>query len=348
MKVSDFNYHLPPTLIASHPATPRDSCKLLIYDSKEQKVTHQTFNHLPDYLRPGDLLILNDTKVRPARLHGFKAETGGKIEFLLLKNLGYGEWETMIRGHHLKPGSRVNFPSLLSAVLITKIDDKSWRVKFNVSEKKFEAILNRFGETPIPPYIHPSLKTTDAKLKSFYQTIYARQSGSAAAPTAGLHFTSRLLTKIKKQGIGVGFLTLHVGLGTFSPVTVDDVEKHQLHAEAIEIKSALIKKIRAVKKTGGRVIAVGTTSVRTLEALAPDIISTKPARTIKREINIFIYPGYKFKVIDAMITNFHLPQSSLLMLVSAFIGREKTLELYNLAIKKKYRFYSFGDAMFLQ
>ncbi|OGF32408.1 tRNA preQ1(34) S-adenosylmethionine ribosyltransferase-isomerase QueA [Candidatus Falkowbacteria bacterium RIFOXYD2_FULL_35_9] len=348
MNLDLFNYKLPEKLIATKPASPRDHSRLLVFDRKSQEIKLQKFFNITQYLQAGDLMIFNNTKVFPARIFGQKTETGGKIEILLLKNLMSKLWQVLIGGKHLKPGLKLRFKQGLEAEVIKPLEGKTWQVKFNFSGKQFNEIINKIGETPIPPYISSRLNCPISNLKSKYQTIYAQKTGSVAAPTAGLHFTKNLLNKIKNKGVDIEFITLHVGMGTFEPVSVNTIEKHQMHAEYVELKKSVIRKIRQAKQEGRRIIVVGTTSARTLEALAEEILNSKQIKDIKKEVNIFIFPGYKFNLVDAMITNFHLPKSTLLMLVSALIGREKTLELYNLAIKKNYRFYSFGDAMFLK
>ncbi len=342
MKTALFNYHLPSNLIASIPANPRDQARLLIYNKKSITTSHKNFSDLPDYLKAGDVLVLNDSKVMAARLHGQKV-TGGKIEALLLKKITANSWEAMLRGKHLKSSQILRFKQGLKGELINKTSDKTWIIKFNFSGNKFSQFLEKNGQVPIPPYIVNQLK--QGALKRHYQTIYAKQLGSAAAPTAGLHFTNRLLNKLKQQGVKIVYLTLHVGLGTFAPVKTSNIKEHEMHAEHIIIPKSTIMQIQSAKKQGRRIIAVGTTVTRALEATASEILSTK--NKIEKDVNIFIYPGYRFQIINGLITNFHLPQSTLLMLVSAFVTRPKILKLYHQAIKMKYRFYSFGDAMFI-
>lgn len=342
MRTSLFNYNLPPKLIANEPASPRDSSKLLIYSKDQGKITHDKFFNLDKYLLPGDVLVFNNSKVIPARLLGSKS-TGGKAEALLLKQDKPGIWQAMLGTRKPKIGLKLRFEQGLQAEVIKRISDKTWLLKFNFTGPKFRAILAKIGEMPLPPYIQ-RIKGQRSKIKDQYQTVYAKKDGSAAAPTAGLHFTNRLLKKIKSRGVQFEFVTLHVGLGTFAPVNTENIEDFKIHTEYIEIDPTTIKRLQKAKQQGRRIIAVGTTSVRTLETI---FAKQRKSKILNLKSKIFIYPGYKFKFIDAMITNFHLPKSSLLMLVSAFIGRQKTLQLYKLAIKLKYRFYSFGDGIFL-
>jgi S-adenosylmethionine:tRNA ribosyltransferase-isomerase len=344
MKLSSFDYHLPENLIAQTPAEPRDHSRLLVYERKTGEIAHQHFFDLPKYLEPGDLLVFNDSKVLPLRIIG-KKTTGGRMEFLLLKNLNDFEWETIVGGGKQKAGLKIFFAAGLEATLIERLTEKSWQVRFNFSKSKLLKLLDKIGQVPTPPYIKSSLNTSELKKK--YQTVYAKYAGSAAAPTAGFHFTRELIEKIKEQGINTAFVTLHVGLGTFAPVSVEKIEDHEMHHEWGEVKKTVIKKILQTKKLGGRVIAVGTTSARILETLF-SARKIDPQKDFQKETNIFIYPGYKFKIVDALITNFHLPKSTLLMLVAALIGREEALKLYKLAIRAGYRFFSFGDAMFIK
>ncbi|MBT5338623.1 tRNA preQ1(34) S-adenosylmethionine ribosyltransferase-isomerase QueA [Candidatus Falkowbacteria bacterium] len=343
MKTSLFNYNLPPKLIANEPASPRDSSRLLVYNKDQDKIIHDKFFNLDKYLQTGDVLVFNNSKVIPARLLGNKS-TGGKAEALLLKQEDTDIWQAMLGTRKPKIGLKLRFEHGLQAGVIKKISEKTWLLKFNFAGPKFRAILAKIGQVPLPHYIR-KIKGQGAKIKDQYQTVYAKKDGSAAAPTAGLHFTNRLLKKLKNRGVQLEFITLHVGLGTFAPVNTENIEDFKIHTEYIEVDSVTIKSLEKAKQQSRRIIAVGTTSVRTLET----IFSSKKANTknLNLKTNIYIHPGYKFKFIDAMITNFHLPKSSLLMLVSAFIGRQKTLQLYKLAIKLKYRFYSFGDGMFL-
>ncbi len=346
MELKDFDYQLPSKLIAQQPIHPRDQSRLFVYDKKTDKIEHKHFNHLTNLLGPQDVLVLNNTMVFPARLIGHK-ESGGRLEIFLLKSLKNKTWQVLVGGRRKHLGGKIYFPQKLFGQLIKDNLDGTWQIKFNLGGKNFWKVLNKIGQTPLPPYIKKLAKLQD------YQTIYAQKNGSVAAPTAGLHFTKKLLNQLKKQGVQVEYITLHVGLGTFAPVKTNDITKHQLHAEWIEINKKTAQKLNQAKKQNKRIIAVGTTTVRTLEAITQ---KTGQIKSTKKWVNIFIYPGFKFKFTDALITNFHLPKSSLLMLVAAFlaekknkkIGINKLHKIYNLAIKKKYRFYSFGDAMFIK
>lgn len=339
MKVSDFNYELPEELIAQVPIKNRDESRLMVLDRKLEKIEHKVFRDIIDYLEPGDCLVRNNTKVIPARLYG-KKETGANVEFLLLNNIEGDIWESIVRpGNKLHIGTKVIFgDGILEAEVLDIMPGGTRKVKFNY-EGIFNEILDQIGLMPLPPYIHETLKEKDR-----YQTVYAKFEGSAAAPTAGLHFTNELLEKIKEKGVEIANVTLHVGIGTFRPVKEDEVEKHDMHTEHFYIKSEDAEKINNAKRNGKRVIAVGTTSCRVLETIADENGLVKET---EGDTKIFIYPGYKFKCLDALITNFHLPQSTLLMLVSALAGREFILKAYNEAVKEKYRFFSFGDAMFI-
>lgn len=340
MKTSDFYYELPEELIAQHPATPRDSARLLVYDRATGKTEHRIFRELLDYLRKGDVLVINNTRVLPARLFGTKIDTGARIEVLLHKRQNLTDWEVLCRpAKRLKTGSVVMFSDALSATVLAVQDEGLAQLRF-ACKGVFEAELAKIGEMPLPPYIKEKL--TDGEQ---YQTVYAQKDGSSAAPTAGLHFTPELLQKIKDIGVEITEVLLHVGLGTFRPVKVDDLSKHKMHSEHYEISEEACNVINRAKKEGRRVIAVGTTSVRVLESVANSEGILHP---MCGGTDIFIYPPYKFKVVDALITNFHLPESTLIMLVSAFCGREKTLQLYGEAVKLGYRFFSFGDACFFQ
>ncbi len=335
----DFYYELPEELIAQTAAEPRDSSRLLVYDREKDKVEHRIFRDIIDYLKEGDVLVVNNTKVLPVRLYGEKIPTGGKIEFLLLKRLDLTKWEVVLKpGKIAKPGAEFTFGNELKAKVLSVGNEGTRIVEFSY-EGVFEDILRRIGEMPLPHYIKSGVAD-----KERYNTVYSKVNGSAAAPTAGLHFTEELLTGIKEKGVTVAEVLLHVGLGTFRPVKVEDVTQHKMHSEYYEITAETAELINKAKKDGRRVIAVGTTSVRVLESASDDngVLSEKHGET-----DIFIYPPYKFKVVDSLITNFHLPESTLIMLVSAFMGREKTLELYNLAVSERYRFFSFGDAMFI-
>ncbi|MDD6903155.1 MAG: tRNA preQ1(34) S-adenosylmethionine ribosyltransferase-isomerase QueA [Eubacteriales bacterium] len=335
MKTSDFYYDLPEELIAQTPAEPRDSSRLLVYDRATDKVEHKVFRGLGDYLKKGDLLVVNTTKVYPARLFAY-TEHGGKVEILLLKRINLTDWECLVKpGKKCREGTILVINGELSVEIVSKTEDGGRIISFRF-DGVFEDILSRVGEMPLPPYIHEKLKDKDR-----YQTVYCKQEGSAAAPTAGLHFTLRLIDELKRKGVEFAEVNLHVGLGTFRPVKVENAEEHKMHVEYCEISEENAKKINEAKAEGRRVIAVGTTSVRTLESFASADGKVKAG---SMDTDIFIYPPYTFKCVDAMITNFHLPESTLVMLVGAFVGKDKILELYNLAVKEKYRFFSFGDA----
>lgn len=342
MNVNDFDFHLPEELIAQTPLKDRTASRLMILDQGTGNIEHRTFSYILDELNEGDCLILNDTKVLPARLMGTKEETGANIELLLLKDLGHDEWETLVKpAKRVKEGTVVSFgDGLLKAVCTGESDHGGRTFKFEY-EGIFYELLDRLGEMPLPPYIHEKLEDRDR-----YQTVFAREQGSAAAPTAGLHFTQELLNEIKGKGVEVVFITLHVGLGTFRPVSVDSIDEHEMHAEFYSVTEEAAETINRVKASGGQVISVGTTSTRTIETIA-----SKYDGEIRAEsgwTSIFIYPGYEFKCIDGLITNFHLPKSTLVMLVSAIASREFILNAYNEAVKEKYRFFSFGDAMYIR
>lgn len=341
MTTKDFYYDLPPELIAQTPLTDRTASRLLVVNKKTGKLAHKHFYDIVDYLNPGDCLVMNNTRVIPARLYGSKEKSGGKIEFLLLKRIGIDTWEVILKpGKKAKPGSLFEFGGgLLHAEVLSVAEDGKRIVKFEY-DGIWEELLDKLGEMPLPPYIKEKL--TD---KERYQTVYSKIEGSAAAPTAGLHFTKELLEKIKANGVKLAYLTLHVGLGTFRPVSAERIEDHIMHTEYYEISAETAEIINSCRKNGGRIIAVGTTSVRTLETVADDAGKVKSA---SGETNIFIYPGYKFKIVDCIITNFHLPESTLMMLVSAFAGKENIFNAYETAVKEKYRFFSFGDAMYLE
>ena len=341
MLKSDFYYDLPPELIAQTPVEPRDSSRLMKIDRATGDIVHDHFYNVADYLKSGDLLVMNDSKVFPARIYGQKRDTGVPVEFLLLKRLSLTDWETLVRpGRRLKPGVVVDFPEGLSAEVLETINDGNRLVRFSF-EGDFFDILDRIGQMPLPPYITEKLRDNDR-----YNTIYCRETGSAAAPTAGLHFTERVFEKLREKGVDTAYVTLHVGLGTFRPVKEDDILDHKMHVEHYSIPQETADKIRECKARGGRVIAVGTTSCRTLESAAQ--LSADGAITAcTHDTGIFIYPGYEFKCIDGLITNFHLPESTLIMLVSAFLGRERTLRAYDTAIQERYRFFSFGDSMII-
>ena len=339
MNVSDFYYDLPEELIAQTPIEKRDESRLMVLNRANQTIEHKTFKDIIDYLEPGDCLVRNNTKVIPARLYGKKA-TGAKIEFLLLNRIEGDIWECIVRpGHKLKPGTEVEFgDGILKATVLEVMEGGTRKVEFKY-EGIFNEILDKIGLMPLPPYIHESLKDNDR-----YQTVYAKYEGSAAAPTAGLHFTPELFEKIKAKGIDVANVTLHVGIGTFRPVKVENVEEHHMHSEHFYIKQEDVDKINNAKKNGKRVIAVGTTSCRVLETIADENGMVKPT---EGDTQIFIYPGYKFKCLDGLVTNFHLPESTLIMLVSALAGKDYIMRAYNEAVKEKYRFFSFGDAMLI-
>ena len=339
MKVSEFNYDLPEELIAQVPIKNRDESRLMVVNREKRTIEHKTFKDIIDYLEPGDCLVRNNTKVIPARLYG-KKETGANVEFLLLNNIEGDIWESIVRpGNKLHVGTKVIFgDGLLEAEILDIMPGGTRKVKFNY-QGIFNEILDQIGLMPLPPYIHETLKDKDR-----YQTVYAKYDGSAAAPTAGLHFTNELLEKIKEKGIEIANVTLHVGIGTFRPVKEDEVEKHDMHTEHYYIKKEDADKINNAKKNGKRIISVGTTSCRVLETVADENGLVKET---EGDTNIFIYPGSKFKCVDNLITNFHLPQSTLLMLVSALSDKDFMLEAYKEAVKDKYRFFSFGDAMYI-
>ena len=340
MKVSDFTFDLPEELIAQDPLEDRSSSRLLTLDKNTGEIGHDVFHNIVNYLKPGDCLVLNNTKVIPARLIGAKEETGGKVEVLLLKRKQDNVWETLVKpGKKARPGARISFgDGKLVGEVIDVVDEGNRLVKFEY-EGIFEEVLDELGQMPLPPYITHQLKD-----KNRYQTVYAKVEGSAAAPTAGLHFTEELLQKVREKGVEILDVTLHVGLGTFRPVKVENVLEHHMHSEYYEISEEVAEKLNQAKKDGRRIIAVGTTSCRTLEANHSKYGCFKAAH---ENTNIFIYPGYTFTGIDALITNFHLPKSTLVMLVSALAGREHILNAYKIAVNEKYRFFSFGDAMFI-
>lgn len=340
MKRTDFYYELPEELIAQDPLADRSSSRLLVLDRKSGAVSHHVFREITDYLREGDCLVINDTKVIPARLIGSKLGTGAKIEVLLLKRKENNVWETLVKpGRKVKPGAKISFgDGLLVGEVVDIVEEGNRLIRFSF-EGIFEEILDRLGQMPLPPYITHQLQD-----KNRYQTVYAKHTGSAAAPTAGLHFTPELLEEIKKRGIEIARVTLHVGLGTFRPVKADEITDHHMHAEFYQINEEAAKKINRAREVGNRVICVGTTSCRTVESAADERghLEAKSGWT-----DIFIYPGYKFKILDGLITNFHLPESTLIMLVSALAGRENVLAAYEEAVKERYRFFSFGDAMLI-
>jgi len=342
LNTSDFDFNLPEALIAQTPLKKRDSSKLLVVDHQKKTMKDTHFDHIIDELNSGDALVMNDTRVLPARLHGEKTVTHGHVELLLLKNIQGDQWEVLAKpAKRLKVGSHISFgDGRLKAIIKEELDHGGRIVEFSY-EGIFLEVLESLGEMPLPPYIHEKLEDRDR-----YQTVYAKENGSAAAPTAGLHFTEELLSKIEAKGVKLVYLTLHVGLGTFRPVSVDNVEEHQMHSEFYSLSPEAAQTLKDVKANGSRIVAVGTTSIRTLET-----IGNKFAGQIEADsgwTNIFIKPGYQFKIVDAFSTNFHLPKSTLVMLVSAFAGRDFILDAYKHAVDKHYRFFSFGDAMFVK
>lgn len=340
MKVTDFDFYLPEELIAQHPLEKRDESRLMVLNKQTGEIEHKKFYDVLDYLNEGDTLVLNNTRVMPARLIGEKENTGGKIEFLLLKRIEGDKWECLAKpGKSAKVGRKFTFGNgKLKAEVVDVLEDGNRIVEFKY-DGIFEEVLDSLGEMPLPPYIHERLED-----KELYQTVYSKEKGSAAAPTAGLHFTKELLQKIQDKGVNIAYVTLHVGLGTFRPVKVETIEDHDMHSEFYILDQKDADIINETKKRGNKVISVGTTSTRTLETIGDEngMVKAQSGWT-----NIFIYPGYKFKVIDNLITNFHLPESTLIMLVSALAGRENVLHAYETAVKEKYRFFSFGDAMFI-
>lgn len=341
MKTSDFYYDLPEELIAQDPLEDRSSSRLLVLDKKTGKTEHHVFREITDYLNPGDCLVLNDTKVIPARLIGVKEETGAKIEVLLLKRGADDVWETLVKpGKKARPGARISFGDGLLVGEVMEVVEEGNRLIHFEYDGIFEEILDQLGQMPLPPYITHQLQDKDR-----YNTVYAAHSGSAAAPTAGLHFTPELLKEIEEKGVDIARVTLHVGLGTFRPVKVDDVENHHMHSEFYMIDEEAAEKINRAKENGRKVICVGATSCRTIESAADE---NGKLKACSGWTEIFIYPGYQFKVLDELITNFHLPESTLVMLVSALAGREHVLAAYEEAVKERYRFFSFGDAMFIK
>ena len=339
----DFYYDLPEELIAQFPSAERDMCRLMVLDRETGRVEHKVFRDIIDYLNPEDMLVVNSSKVIPARLLGTTEKTGASMELLLLRMLDSGEWETLVRpGKKAKLGASFTFGGILRATVTDIVEGGNRVVKFDYDTEKYKTVyevLDAIGNMPLPPYITKKLEN-----KSDYQTVYAKEEGSAAAPTAGLHFTDELLERIKAKGVGYGEVTLHVGLGTFRPVKVDKIEEHLMHGEYFHITDEVAEEINRRRERGGRIIAVGTTSSRVLES-----VSTPDGRVhaIDGETSIFIYPGYKFKAVDALITNFHLPESTLIMLVSALAGKERVMNAYKEAVEERYRFFSFGDAMLI-
>ena len=339
MKLSDFYYDLPKELIAQHPAEQRDHARLMLYDRQSGAVEHKHFYDLIDELHQGDVLVFNDSRVIPARLYGKKSPTGGKVEVLLLTPVGEDTWEVLVKpGKRALPGAVIEFPEGLTCQILDRTDFGGRIVKFEY-DGVFDDIIDKIGEMPLPPYIHEKLEDPDE-----YQTVYTRERGAAAAPTAGLHFTDELLERIKAKGVELVFVTLHVGLGTFRPVEEENIEDHEMHSEFYSITEEAAQTINRAKAEGRRIVAVGTTSIRTLESAG----TTGVLQAGSGWTNIFIYPGYTFHIVDALVTNFHLPESTLLMLISAMSTREKILKAYEIAVQEKYRFFSFGDAMFIR
>ena len=343
LKTEDFYYELPEELIAQFPSPERDGCRLMVLDREKGEISHKIFSDIIDYLEPEDMLVVNSSKVIPARLLGVSEKTGSDIELLLLRALDSGEWETLVRpGKRAKVGASFSFSGILRAVVTDIVEGGNRVVRFEYDREKYKSIyevLDAVGNMPLPPYITKKLENKDD-----YQTVYARTEGSAAAPTAGLHFTDSLIEKIKQKGVGFGEVTLHVGLGTFRPVKVDKIEEHLMHGEYFSVSDEVASEINRRRREGGRIIAVGTTSARVLESASDELGEVK---AIKGETGIFIYPGYKFKATDALITNFHLPESTLIMLVSALAGKEFIMRAYETAVAERYRFFSFGDAMLI-
>lgn len=343
MNTKDFYYDLPEELIAQTPVYPRDSSRMLVYHRREDKLEHKIFRDIENFFTDNDVLVVNNTRVIPARIFGIKRETGARVEFLLLKRENLTDYECLAKpGKKAKVGTIFDFSDNMFLEVVEEREEIGGKlVRFTVKNGTLEAELDKIGEMPLPPYIHKKLKDQDR-----YQTVYNKIPGSSAAPTAGLHFTNELLERLKQKGVKIESVCLDVGLGTFRPVSVENVEEHHMHSEKIVVTEEVAQRLNEYKKQGKRIIAVGTTSVRTLESASVEKNRIEP---VNKETNIFIYPGYEFKFVDALITNFHLPESTLIMLISAFVGsREKTLEIYNTAVKEKYRFFSFGDAMFIE
>lgn len=338
MKTSDFYYELPKELIAQTPVEPRDSSRLLVLNRRDGSVEHRHFYDIIDYLHEGDLIVANDSRVLPARIFGVKDGTGARVEFLLLKQISGNRWETLCKpGKKAREGASFTFGDGLLRAEVAEVRDDGNRVVDFDCDENFFATLDKIGQMPLPPYI-----TAELQDKERYQTVYSHELGSAAAPTAGLHFTEELLERIRQKGVKIAYVTLHVGLGTFRPVKVDDVTRHKMHSEHYEIPAETARLINETKQNGGRVIAIGTTSCRTLESVATQYGAIKPCEGFT---DIFIYPGYQFKVLDGLVTNFHLPESTLIMLVSAFAGYDNVMNTYKLAVEERYRFFSFGDCM---
>ncbi len=339
MRTADFDYHLPQSLIAQEPATPRDSARLMVLARDSGQITHAVFREVGRFLRPGDLLVANRTRVLPARLFARKAGTGGRVEILLLRREAPALWQALVRGRGLVAGKRLTLPHGLEAEIVAVLDGPLRRIRFS---RPLDDTLSRWGEVPLPPYIHRPLADPER-----YQTVFAQEAGSAAAPTAGLHFTPQLLARLQAQGIGFTTVTLHVGLDTFAPVKEDDPRAHKIHTEWCEVSAEAARQINSTRARGGRIVAVGTTTVRTLETAARHAAPGQVVSPWVGDTDLFILPGFQFRVVDALITNFHLPRSTLLMLVSAFAGRERILQAYEVAKAAGYRFFSFGDAMLI-
>lgn len=340
MKTSDFYYDLPKELIAQTPVEPRDSSRMMILNRTDGTVAHKHFYDIIDYLDEGDLIVANDSRVLPARIYGVKAETGARVEFLLLRQISGNRWETLCKpGRKAREGARFSFGDGILTATVAEVKEDGNRVVDFDCDENFFAALDKIGKMPLPPYITEELKDQER-----YQTVYSHELGSAAAPTAGLHFTEELMAKIKAKGVKIAYVTLHVGLGTFRPVKVDDVTQHKMHSEHYEIPEETARLINETKQNGGRLIAIGTTSCRTLESVATEYGKIIPCEGFT---DIFIYPGYRFKVLDGLVTNFHLPESTLIMLVSAFAGYDNVMNAYKTAVKEQYRFFSFGDAMMI-
>lgn len=340
MKTSDFYYDLPQELIAQTPVEPRDSSRLMVINRDEKSVEHKSFYNIIDYLKEGDCLIANNSRVLPARIFGTRS-TGARVEFLLLTQVRTNVWECLARpGKKAREGAEFTFDDIMSCKVLEVLENGNRIVEFNCGEENFYTALDKVGQMPLPPYITEKLENQER-----YQTVYSKELGSAAAPTAGLHFTPELMKKIEEKGVKIGYVTLHVGLGTFRPVKVDDVTNHKMHSEHYEVSKETAELIKTTKANGGRVIAVGTTSCRTLESVATE--NNGEVIPCEGFTEIFIYPGYKFKVLDGLVTNFHLPESTLIMLVSAFADYNTIMNSYDIAVKEKYRFFSFGDAMLI-
>lgn len=340
MRAADFDYSLPEEFIAQRPIEPRDASRLMVVDRAAGRITHHIFRDLPQFLRPTDVMVVNDSRVMPARLIGERVPTGGRVEVLLLHRRTHDTWEVLVRpGRRVQPGARIQFGGGTLTGEIVEHTEAGGRIVRFAWEGTFESVLASLGEMPLPPYIKEALGESER-----YQTVYAKEQGSAAAPTAGLHFTEGLLSRVQAKGVAVAAVTLHVGLGTFRPMTAERVEEHQMHAEFFRVSPETVHRIETARKSGGRVVAVGTTVVRVLETAGD---ADGGLRSCDGWTDIFIYPGYEFRCIDALVTNFHLPRSTLLMLVSAFAGRDLTMEAYDAAIREGYRFFSFGDAMLI-